>query len=277
MARPLAFAGMTRRGNTAYRARSTAAALAAVVLVAAGCTSAPSGANSRPAAAPNPAPTVTTATSTVQRSIPASTRSEVVTTTRLTAVTTPARTSRSAPRVTTTVTRTKPGATVTVSVAPPKTTAEPAPIDGECPYLGADVVSEITGQHHGQTQVVQLSPQPMCVFYRSDGGRMGSVRIIQASSAAAAAAVVDQHVPVAGSQPATQPGGWTGGSRTSPGQMTQDSAAMSVYAVSKGNIAVVAEENESPSLKARVMAVCAIYGLGLEAGPDPDYCAVDGQ
>ena len=55
--------------------------------------------------------------------------------------------------------------------------------------------------------------------------------------------------------------------------MTQDSQALSVYAVSKGNVAVVAEEDESPSLKARLMAVCAIYGLGLQPGPVPDYCA----
>ena len=170
------------------------------------------------------------------------------------------------------MTRTRPGATITVTVAAPRATAEPPPVDGDCPYLDADVVSDITGQHHGQTRLIQLDPHPMCVFYRSDGDRMGSVRVIQAASAAAAAAAVDQHVPIAGSQPATQPAGWTGGSRTSSGQMTQDSQATSVYAVSKGTIAIVAEEDESPSLKARVMAVCAIYGLGLEPGPTPDYC-----
>ncbi len=136
------------------------------------------------------------------------------------------------------------------------------------------MVSDITGQHHGQTQIVALSPQPMCIFYRSDGGRMGSVQVIRAGSPQAAVAAVNQHVPIAGSQPATQPAGWTGGSVTTPGQMTQDSEARSVYAVSKGSIAVVAEENESPSLKARVMAVCAIYGLRLEPGPAPDYCSV---
>jgi UPF0176 protein len=113
----------------------------------------------------------------------------------------------------------------------------------------------------------------MCVFYRSDGGLMGSVRVIMAASPQAAVAAVNQHVPVAGSQPATQPSGWVGGSMTTPGQMTQDSSARSVYAVSKGTIAIVAEEEESPSIKARVMAVCAIYGLKLEAGQAPDYCS----
>jgi len=192
-------------------------------------------------------------------------------------ITTGARTSATSPRtsgpVTATVTRTQPGATVTVTVAPPKATPETPPVAGECPYLSADVVSDITGQHHGQTQVIALDPHPMCVFYRSDGGRMGSVRVIQAASAAAAAAAVDQHVPIATSQPATQPTGWIGGSTTSPGQMTQDSEALSVYAVSKGTIAIVVEEDESPSLKARLMAVCAIHGLGLAPAPAPDYCS----
>jgi UPF0176 protein len=180
--------------------------------------------------------------------------------------------SRPSGPATATVTRTRPGATITVTVSPPKASAEPPAADGECPYLGADAVSDITGQHHGQTQLVKLDPDPMCVFYRSDGVRMGSVRVIRAASAAEAAAAVDQHVPIAGSQPAGQPAGWKGGSSTSPGQMTQDSQALSVYAVSKGNVAIVAEEDESPSLKARLMAVCAIYGLGLEPGPAPDYC-----
>ena len=101
---------------------------------------------------------------------------------------------------------------------------------------------------------------------------MGSIRVIVAGSAQAAVAAVNQHVPIAGSQPASQPGGWSGGSITTPGQMTQDSQGTSVYAVSRGNVAVVAEEDESPSLKARLIAVCSIYGLGLEAGVAPDYC-----
>ncbi len=170
-----------------------------------------------------------------------------------------------------TVTRTKPGRIITVG--PPRPTAEPAAVAADCPYLSADVVSIITGQHHGQTKLVRLQPHPMCVFYRSDGGLMGSVRVVQADNPAAAVAAVNQHVPIAGSQPASQPLGWTGGSMTSAGQMTQDSSAGSVYAVSKGNIAVVAEEDESPSIKARVMAICAIYGLALEKGQAPDYCS----
>ena len=187
-----------------------------------------------------------------------------------TSLTTTSRSAAGSKPVTATVTRTLSGTTITVG--PPAATRVPAAVDGECPYLSADVVSIITGQHHGQTQLVDLAPHPMCVFYRSDGGLMGSVRVIKAANPQAAVAAVNQHVPVAGSQPASQPAGWVGGSVTSGGQMTQDSTAKSVYAVSKGNIAIVAEEDESPSIKARVMAVCAIYGLKLESGAAPDYC-----
>lgn len=239
------------------------AGLVLAAMLSAGCTSAPTGG------------TPASGTSAVAASTPGRTSplSSAPAATAANSTASPPTSSASPPTSTvrTTVTRTKPGETVTVGA--PEATAEPAAIPGECPYLSADVVYLITGQHHGPTQLVALQPHPMCVFYRSDGGLMGSVRVIQAANPQAAVAAVNQHVPVAGSQPATQPAGWVGGSMTTPGQMTQDSTAKSIYAVSKGNIAVVVEEEESPSLKARVMAVCAIYGLGLEPGQAPDYCS----
>lgn len=248
------------------------AGICLIAVLLAGCTSTPA-APSTPAPgtpAPSTASSSTATTNGPASSIPASSAPAPSTPAPSTVPTTVP--STPAPStVRTTVTQTKPGVTITVS--PPKATAEPAAVTGECPYLRADVVSDITGQHHGPTQLVDLSPQPMCVFYRSDGGLMGSVRVIMAASPQAAVAAVNQHVPVSGSQPASQPSGWVGGSMTTPGQMTQDSVARSVYAVSKGNIAIIAQENESPSIKARVMAVCAIYGLDLETGQAPDYCS----
>jgi Domain of unknown function (DUF2020) len=187
-----------------------------------------------------------------------------------TGTTSTATTTRATIAFATTVTKVKPGQTITVG--PPKPTPEPSAAAGDCPYLSADIVSFITGQHHGQTQLVSLEPQPRCIFYRADGGWMGSVSVIQAASPQAAVAAVNQHVPIAGSQPASQPAGWAGGSMTTPGQMTQDSSAKSVYAVSKGRIAIVAEENESPSIKARLMVVCALYDLKLETGLAPAAC-----
>jgi hypothetical protein len=116
-------------------------------------------------------------------------------------------------------------------------------------------VADINGQHTGTTQVIDVQPQPVCVFYRSDGGWMASIRIIQADTPQAAVAAVDQHVPIDVSDPASQPPGWTGGS------MVTDTG--SVYAVSKGDIAIVAESNQQQSIKGRQMVIKAVANLGL--------------
>ena len=134
------------------------------------------------------------------------------------------------------------------------------------------MVSLITGQHHGPTALVTLTPYPVCEFVRSDGGALATVRFVTAATPAQAAAAVDEHVPVVGSQQADQPAGWTGGS-VSMGGRTANADARSVYAVSKGPIAVIVTENESPSIKARALAVCAIHGARLATDPAPDYCS----
>jgi len=152
-----------------------------------------------------------------------------------------------------TITSTVPGNTITA--AAPAPTSEPAPTDGDCPYLATDAVADINGQHTGTTQVIDVQPQPVCVFYRSDGGWMASIRIIQADTPQAAVAAVDQHVPIDVSDPASQPPGWTGGS------MVTDTG--SVYAVSKGDIAMVAESNQQQSIKGRQMVIKAVANLGL--------------
>jgi len=142
-----------------------------------------------------------------------------------------------------------------VTASPPPTTAEPAPVDGTCPYLADDVVADINGQHTGQTQLINVAPYPICMFYRSDGGFMASVRIIAADTPQAAVAAVDAHVPIDGSDPATQPAGWTGGS------MVTDTG--SIYAVSKGSIAIVAESNQQQSIKGRQLVITTVGNLGL--------------
>lgn len=177
------------------------------------------------------------------------------------------------PAVVVTITRTQ--SNVATTVGPPKATVEPSAVAGSCPYLDADVVSYITGQHHGDTRLIAVRPQPICQFYRSDGRWMGSVRVIKAASPQAAVAAVNQHLPIARSQPASYPPGWSGGSMTKGGQ-TEDADAKSVYGVSKGDIAIIAEENESPSIKARVMATCAIYSLKLQQGEPPNLCVQEG-
>jgi len=140
-------------------------------------------------------------------------------------------------------------------VLPPAPTDEPAPEDGTCPYLSDEQVADINGQHTGTTTVVEVPPQPICTFTRSDGGWLATVRVVQADSAAAAVAAVDQHVPVDRSNPADDPAGWSGGS------MSTDRG--SIYAVAKGPMAVIAEANQPQSIKGRQLAAAAIANLGL--------------
>ncbi|MTD14752.1 DUF2020 domain-containing protein [Nakamurella sp. YIM 132087] len=161
--------------------------------------------------------------------------------------------------------------TRTVTAEPPPSTAEPAAVAGDCPYLSTDVVAELTGQRQGQPTIIDVKPFPVCEFHRSDGDWAATVRIIEAPTPESATAAVNQHVPVGDSQPASQPPGWVGGVM-SEGEQTADAEGKSTYAVSKGKFAVVSEENESRSIKARSIAICAIYGTKLETGPAPDYC-----
>lgn len=139
--------------------------------------------------------------------------------------------------------------------APPAATDEPAGQAGTCPYLSDAQVADINGQHTGTTTIVAVDPYPICTFTRSDGGWLATVRVVQADSPAAAAAAVDQHVPVEKSDPADDPAGWTGGS------MPTDRG--SIYAVAKGQVAVIAEANQPQSIKGRQLAAAAIANLGL--------------
>lgn len=142
-----------------------------------------------------------------------------------------------------------------VTAQPPPATAEPAAVDGPCPYLTDDQVADINGQHTGRTQVVAVVPHPVCVFTRSDGGWLATVRVIEAATPAEAVAAVNQHVPIDDSSPATQPAGWSGGAAVLDDR--------SVYAVAKDRFAVVAESNQLQTIKGRQMAITTISALGL--------------
>ena len=141
------------------------------------------------------------------------------------------------------------------TAAPPPSTDEPAATPADCPYLSDTDVADINGQHTGQTQIIDVKPYPICVFSRADGGWMATVRIIQADTTEAATAAVDAHVPIESSDPASQPPGWAGGAMVT--------ADKSVYAVSKGPIAVVAESNQLQSVKGRQMVIKTVANLGL--------------
>ncbi len=95
----------------------------------------------------------------------------------------------------------------------------------------------------------------MCEFVRSDGEFLATVRVLQLDSEATAVGAVDFYVPRDVSNPETRPAGWSGGSLA-----TDDG---SIYAVSKGDHAVIAETNQQQSVYARLLAVHAIENLGL--------------
>lgn len=156
---------------------------------------------------------------------------------------------------------------------PPASTAQPAATAQPCPYLRDSIVLYTTGQHLGPTQVIATKPYPVCMFYRSDGGWLATVRIIKASTPAAAVAAVNQHVAIAGSEPANKPAGWIGGSFSKGKKVANSPDGLSVYAVCKGNFAIVVQETEPISIKARTIAICALIGSKLDSELSPDFCS----
>ena len=109
--------------------------------------------------------------------------------------------------------------------------------------------------------IISVKPEPICVFYRSDGGYMASVRVILAATPQAAIAAVNQHVPIADSFPVSQPAGWSGGAMPTPKGIPGNDQVASVYAVSKGKYAIVAESNQAQSIKGRQMVVDTVASL----------------
>lgn len=223
------------------RARELIGVLAAMVLVAAvGCSAAADPGETSSAVVTRPDPTVATSPTTppVSTASPVSTVSQAPTT----VVTTP---------------------TEPTLVPPPPSTAEPAATPGDCPYLPTAEVSEANGQRISRTSVIAVTPYPICQFFRPDGTVMAVTRIVKAGSAAAAAAAVNQHVPIDQSFPATHPSGWTGGAMATPNGVPGYPDAGSIYAVSKGDIAIIAISNQKQSIKGRQMVTDIVTNLGL--------------
>lgn len=149
-------------------------------------------------------------------------------------------------------------------IPPPATTAEPAATAGECPYLTNQQIADANGQRIGRTATIAVEPYPICIFYRPDGTVMAVTRIVVADSPEAAAAAVNQHVPVANSFPVAKPQGWVGGAMGDladgvPGYPD----ARSIYAVSKGATAIIAISNQKQSIKGRQMVTDIVASLGL--------------
>ncbi len=148
-------------------------------------------------------------------------------------------------------------------IPPPPSTPEPAPTAADCPYLSNAEASEANGQRIAKTETIATEPYPICVFYRPDGTVMAATRIVVADTPEAAVAAVNQHVPVDESFPATHPAGWSGGAMSTPDGLPDYPDAGSIYAVSKGTIAVIAVSNQKQSIKGRQMVIDIVTNLGL--------------
>jgi hypothetical protein len=219
------------------------AAVAIGVLIA-GCTGAGGASPSSPVLSSSPTVTSTVGTSTSTRTVTTTLGTLTVPASNLTTVT-----------VTTSNSATTQG--------PPPTTSEPKPVPGSCPYVSdADVMAD-NGQHTGQTSIIKTKPYPVCIFTRSDGGYLATTRIVVAKTAEQAAAAVNQHVPVDQSNPAIYPQGWKGGAMGNLNGVPGYPKAQSIYAVSKGTIAIIAISNQPQSIKGRQMVEQIVANLHL--------------
>lgn len=148
-------------------------------------------------------------------------------------------------------------------VPPPSPTPEPPPERADCPYLTTAQVKDANGQNVGVVETIATEPYPVCIFHRPDGTVLAAVRIVVATTPAAAAAAVNQHVPVADSFEVSKPSGWTGGAIGNQHGVDGYPDGQSIYAVSKDTIAVIAVSNQKQSIKGRQMVTDIIDNLGL--------------
>ncbi len=143
-----------------------------------------------------------------------------------------------------------PGSQQETGAPPPP---EPA-ADGPCPYLDEAVVEQANGQRVGAVRISSDQPVPACFFERGDGSEQLRTWVVEGTPETARA-TVDAAAPVATSDLAELPGGWSGGS-----QPTEEGA---VFAVAKDGTAVVVTTNQAQTFKARRVAEQVIANLGL--------------
>jgi UPF0176 protein len=137
------------------------------------------------------------------------------------------------------------------TVVPP----EPQPVaDGPCNYLTVAAAQAANGQRVGAVRVSADRPHPACFFLGRDGKLQLRTWIVVATPEVARA-TVDAATPVATSDPAELPGGWSGGS-----QPTINGAA---FAVARRGSAVVITTNQRQTISARQIAEQVIATLGL--------------
>ncbi len=144
----------------------------------------------------------------------------------------------------------------------PGTAVQPVPApqpmaDGPCRYLPAAAVQAANGERVVAVRISDTGPdrpQPACFFFAANGTVQLRTWIL-ATTPQVARATVDAAAPVASSDLAELPGGWSGGS-----QPTTDGA---VFAVSRQGTAVVITTNQRQTIGARRIAEQVIADLGL--------------
>jgi UPF0176 protein len=144
-----------------------------------------------------------------------------------------------------------PAPSTTAPAAPPP----PEPVAaGPCPYLSERAVEQVNGQRVGAVRISADQSHPACFFERSDGTLQLRAWIVE-GTVDTARATVNAAAPIATSDLAELPGGWSGGS-----QPTEEGA---VYAVAKDGTAVVVTTNQEHTITARRIAEQVIANLGL--------------
>lgn len=150
-------------------------------------------------------------------------------------------------------------------VAPPAVTVpaatpapEPQPIGGgagsPCPYLDRATVETMNGQRVASVRISSDRPHPACFFYRGDGREQLRTWIVVATPEVAGA-TVDAFAPVATSDLAELPGGWSGGAQPTSGG--------AVIAVARQGTVIVVTTNQHQTIRARRIAEQVIAALDL--------------
>lgn len=136
------------------------------------------------------------------------------------------------------------------AILPPRDAQDP------CPYLpDAQWVSDTVGERTlGQGTDARFDT-PACVFWSYNESPSLQVIVRHFTDRDLAQQAVDFYAPIDATSPASKPAGWNGGRGSFPG--------MSVYAVQKENVAVIAISNQEQTIKVQGAAEEAIKNLGL--------------
>lgn len=160
-------------------------------------------------------------------------------------------------------TATAPSAPEPSDAQPPASAAAGAPAapqpaaDGPCSYLPAASVQDVNGERVTAVRISKTAahqPYPACFFLTYHDAVQLRTWIVVGSSQTARA-TVDAAAPVATSDLAELPGGWSGGS--------QPTAEGAVFAVARHGTAVVITSNQRQTISARRIAQQVIATLGL--------------